>query len=197
LSPQNFSGEFREYRSEEQDLATDRELWEQIRSRNEDAFEAFYRDNAGRLCAYLRQIVGNLHVAEDLMQETFTQIWRSPNGFRPEVGPFRSYLFGVGRKRAAQWWRSQGRVPEVRPEKDASEFGEGAAGCSLIADAFAHLSEEQQSLMWLREVEGQSYAELATILQIPLGTVKSRLFAAREELRRIWQAPSGGARSEE
>ena len=65
-----------------------------------------------------------------------------------------------------------------------------------MADAFARLPEEQQSLMWLREVEGQSYAELAVILQIPVGTVKSRLFAAREELRRIWRSPGNAARSE-
>jgi len=42
--------------------------------------------------------------------------------------------------------------------------------------------------MWLREVAGYSYAELAEILEIPLGTVRSRLFTAREELRKIWQA---------
>jgi len=57
---------------------------------------------------------------------------------------------------------------------------------TAISDAFAKLNVEQRSLLWLREVEGQSYAELAEILSIPLGTVRSRLFAAREDLRRIW-----------
>jgi len=177
-------------------VADDRDLWERIRSRDASAFEAFYRDNAGRLCAYLRQIVGNAQAAEDLMQETFTQIWRSPNGFRPELGSLRGYLFGAGRKRAAEWWRRQARVPEDRAQKEGREPAARTAGWSLMADAFARLPEEQQSLMWLREVEGQSYAELAVILQIPVGTVKSRLFAAREELRRIWRSPGNAARSE-
>jgi RNA polymerase sigma-70 factor (ECF subfamily) len=42
-------------------------------------------------------------------------------------------------------------------------------------------------MLWLREVEGYSYQELAEMLAIPLGTVRSRLFAAREELRRVWK----------
>lgn len=56
----------------------------------------------------------------------------------------------------------------------------------MIGDALARLPEQQRMLLWLREVEGQSYEELANILEIPVGTVRSRLFAAREALRRIW-----------
>ena len=48
------------------------------------------------------------------------------------------------------------------------------------------LDPDQRALLWLREVEGCSYRELAAILDIPEGTVKSRLFFAREALRRIW-----------
>ena len=61
-----------------------------------------------------------------------------------------------------------------------------------MSDALGQLPVEQRSLLWLREVEGQSYAELAAILDIPIGTVRSRLFAAREALRVIWHsAPQG------
>ena len=66
---------------------------------------------------------------------------------------------------------------------------------NTVSDAFARLRPEQQSLLWLREVEGQSYAELAEILDIPVGTVRSRLFAAREELRKIWHSSSQEARN--
>jgi RNA polymerase sigma-70 factor, ECF subfamily len=57
-----------------------------------------------------------------------------------------------------------------------------------MGDALARLPKEQRALLWLREVEGQSYAELAVILEIPIGTVRSRLFAAREALRKIWRS---------
>jgi RNA polymerase sigma-70 factor (ECF subfamily) len=61
-----------------------------------------------------------------------------------------------------------------------------------MAELLGQLPAEQRSLLWLREVEGQSYAELAAILNIPIGTVRSRLFAAREALRALWHsAPQG------
>jgi RNA polymerase sigma-70 factor, ECF subfamily len=166
-------------------LVEDRELWERIRRGESRAFDTLYKEMGPRLLGYLRQIVGNRQSAEDVMQETFTQMWRSPNGFMPERGTLRAYLFGAGRKRAAEWWRKResthGNVIEERSECKAET-------ASLVADAFQRLSEDQRSLLWLREVEGQSYGELAQILEIPVGTVRSRLFTAREELRKVWRS---------
>lgn len=167
-------------------MGDDQELWEKISRGDAGAFDVFYRENAPRLVAFLRRAVGDAQAAEDIMQETFTQIWNRPNGFRPEQGSARAYLFGIGRKRASEWWRQQ--IPpgaEVKVDTDATPFRAEAA--SAVGDAFSRLPEEQRALLWLREVEGQSYAELAAILDIPVGTVRSRLFAAREALRAIWQ----------
>jgi RNA polymerase sigma-70 factor, ECF subfamily len=167
-------------------LPDDRQLWEQICQGDAEAFAEFYRQNAPRLEAFLRHLVGNKQAAEDVMQETFTQIWSRPNGFRPERGALRAYLFGIGRKRAAEWWRMHGSE-EASSEKNASDCR--TETISAMDDAFRRLPEEQRSLLWLREVEGQSYAELAVTLDVPVGTVRSRLFAAREALRKIWQSP--------
>jgi RNA polymerase sigma-70 factor (ECF subfamily) len=165
-------------------VADDRELWERICGGDSRAFESFYHDVAPRLQNFLRHLLPAAQVAEDVTQETFLQMWRRPNGFRPERGSLRAYAFGIGRKRAADWWRHH--PPENQPErlkasKDSAETN------SLISDIFERLGVEQKSLLWLREVEGLSYSELSEVLQIPPGTVKSRLFAAREELRRIWR----------
>jgi RNA polymerase sigma-70 factor (ECF subfamily) len=167
-------------------LTDDRQLWEQICQGDARAFEVFYQENAARLQEFLRHVVGNRQAAEDLMQETFTQIWRHPNGFEPKRGTLRGYLYGIGRNRAAEWWRKQAR-------QDAND-GRSPADCrtetaTSVGDAFRQLPEEQRSLLWLREVEGQSYTELAEILDVPVGTVRSRLFAARNALRKIWQSP--------
>ncbi len=119
------------------------------------------------------------------MQDTLLQLWRKANGFHPENGSLRNYVFGIGRKRAAEWWR------RFRPAADrATESSQVATmeTSSMVVDALSHPSEDQRSLLWLREVEGLSYAELAHILEIPVGTVRSRLFFAREALRMVWHS---------
>ena len=168
-------------------MADDRELWERISRGDAGAFDGFYQENVASLNGFLRQLLQNAQAAEDVAQEAFLHLWRKSNGFRPENGSLRAYLFGIGRKRAAEWWR-QRKPAADEPTPEKAECGTETS--SLVEEAFAKLGAEQRSLLWLKVVEGQSYEELAEILEIPVGTVKSRLFAAREEWRRIWQGVS-------
>lgn len=163
----------------------DRELWEAICRRDMCAFDALYRTYGAGLQGFLKQSLGNRQAAEDVTQETFASIWQHPNGFDPERGTLRSYVFGAGRKRAAEWWRKQ--KPQTHSAKEPVEACK-AETQSLIGNAFDKLPLEQRTLLWLREVEGQSYAELADVLGIPEGTVRSRLFAARRALRQVWHS---------
>lgn len=154
-----------------------------------DNFGALYRENAPRLRAFLRQIVGSFQAAEDLTQEIFTQLWTNPGAFDPSRGTIRAYLFGIGRHRAADWWRrSRPQVP--LPEDQCGNCNPERR--SMMADALERLPEDQRTLLWLREVEGQSYAELAVIFGMPVGTVRSRLFAARHALHEIWLGAAKG-----
>jgi RNA polymerase sigma-70 factor (ECF subfamily) len=164
-------------------LTDDRELWDRLCRRDATAFEELYRTYSAGLQVFLRRALGSHQAAEDVTQETFASIWRYPNGFDPARGTLRSYLFGAGRKRAAEWWRQQEPPGEAEAEKAEDCKAETR---SLVGDALARLTAEQRSLLWLREVEGQTYTELAAIMEIPVGTVRSRLFAAREALRTIW-----------
>jgi RNA polymerase sigma-70 factor (ECF subfamily) len=166
-------------------MVEDHELWKQIRRGDAQAFDAFYREMAPRVFGFVRQFTGDRQAAEDVTQDTFTQLWRNPNGFEPEKGSLRGYLFGMARNCAAGWWRKHGleRTPLV-----SESFECTTEVSSLVSDALQKLDEDQRSLLWLREVEGQSYAELAQTLEIPVGTVRSRLFTAREELRSVWNA---------
>jgi RNA polymerase sigma-70 factor, ECF subfamily len=169
-----------------------RELWKKIANGNAEAFDTWYRETAPRLRAFLRHLLANEQAAEDVMQETFTQIWHRPNGFDSARGSPRAYLFGVARRQAAEWGRKQKPADELGFEiLDPSRVEIR----SMVAEAFSRLTFNQRTILWLREVEGQSYDELAITLDIPVGTVRSRLFAAREALRVVWcvarQHPGG------
>ena len=169
-----------------------RELGKEIASGNGDAFDRWYRETAPRLRLFVRHLLGSEQAAEDVMQETFAQIWRRPQRFDPERGSLRAYLFGVARRQAADWRRRQkpGDERELDPPSPAR-----LEVASMINEALSRLTPEHRAVLWLREVEGQSYQELATTLDVPLGPIRSRLFAAREALGALWrtaQPHSGG-----
>ncbi|MGC2615936.1 MAG: RNA polymerase sigma factor [Terracidiphilus sp.] len=170
-------------------MLDERKLWKKICAGDSQAFDAWYRETAPRMRILLRHLLGNPQAVEDVMQDIYTHIWRRPQGFDPDRGSLRAWLYGVARKQAAEWWRKQKPTDPLELENAVPGRAEAS---SVMADLLGQLPVEQRSLLWLREVEGQSYAELAAILDIPIGTVRSRLFAAREALRVIWHsAPQG------
>lgn len=169
-------------------MADNRELWKRITQGDEQAFEDFYSQTAPRLRAFLRHIVGSQEAAEDVAQETYTKIWNRLSGYKPEAGQLRAYLYGVARRQAFDWWRKQSSASRASGGDAIKDIAVASQieKRSIVEDAFQRLPAEHRALLWLREVEGQSYEELAGILDVPMGTVRSRLFAAREALRKIW-----------
>ncbi|HLW82309.1 MAG TPA: RNA polymerase sigma factor [Candidatus Acidoferrales bacterium] len=178
-------------------MADDKSLWKGICAGEQLAFEVFFREFAPRLRGFLHVYSGGELEADDILQETFLQIWRRPSGYDPERGTLRQYLYGIARKRVAQKRRESAHmtVPRDFDRRNAAHLAidRRANGDLSVAmrEGLMHLDSNERALLWLRELEGYSYAELAEILQVPLGTVKSRLFAARESLRRIWKCKPG------
>lgn len=172
-------------------MLDDSELGRRVSAGDAHAFEAWYGESARRLLSFLRHLLVNPQAAEDVMQDTYTNIWLRPHGFDPERGTLRAWLYGIARRQAAEYWRKH--KPTNQLESDGASPDRVEAS-TVMADLLAKLPADQRTLLWLREVEGQTYAELAVILDIPIGTVRSRLFAAREALRAAWHsAPQGGS----
>jgi RNA polymerase sigma-70 factor (ECF subfamily) len=165
-------------------MPDDDELWNKLSRRDAEAFESFYRQHGLRLRNFVKVCVGSSQAADDVTQETFLQLWKHPNGFNPSRGTLKAYVFGIARKRAADWWRHHPSAGEPSPAPAALVVEESST--LLLADAMGRLDPQARSVLWLREVEGYSYEELSGIFEIPMGTVKSRLYAAREQLRRMW-----------
>jgi RNA polymerase sigma-70 factor (ECF subfamily) len=160
-------------------------LWIQVTRRNAKAFEQVYTENFASVRNFLGIYLRNASTVDDVAQETFLQFWQRPTRFDPARSTLKTYLLGIARKRAADWWRHH--QPEAAPAPEVANSGVDTSPL-LLNDALRQLDPELRNVLWLREVEGYSYDELSRILDIPLGTVKSRLFSAREQLRRTWKS---------
>jgi RNA polymerase sigma-70 factor, ECF subfamily len=161
----------------------DLKISEGLRRSDAEMFQDLYRTHKPRLFSFLRNYLGDASGAEDVAQEVFLYLWKKPNGFDPGRGTLKRYLFGMARNRGVEWLRqhsSREHQSADVPVDDGVETG------LILEQVFGRMEPDLRGLLWLREVEGYSYAELSQILEIPMGTVKSRLFAAREDLRCKW-----------
>ena len=149
----------------------------------------------GRVRRYFLLRGADALTAEDLAQRVLYQVYCKA-GALADARSFQGWLFAIARNELLQHWRrGQARVETVELEPLAEQLT-SAVDLELraeFAEWLALLEPNERELVLLRFVEGLSYEELAQAFQVPLGTIKSRLFAVREKLLRIVAGPSARA----
>jgi RNA polymerase sigma-70 factor (ECF subfamily) len=133
---------------------------------------------------------GDMQVAEDSAQETFVQAWLRLQSYRPQAS-FRNWLYRIAVNTAIDMLRKEKRILPGEIENlnltDASPSPETLVANSerteMVQDAVLALPDASRAVLVLREFEGFSYQEIADSLDIPVGTVMSRLNYARKLLR--------------
>ena len=124
--------------------------------------------------------------AEDVAQDVFLSLLRLPGRFDPSRGPLRSFLLGITRNLVLKRWRDEHQWEELADEKflAAPLSIESNETALIVAEAVRALPLLQREALILAEYEGLSLEEIARAVESEVGTVKSRLHRARENLRR-------------
>ncbi len=183
--------------------ATDQEVVAIARRRNEAASRELVRRYERPIFSLIFRMVRNRELAEDLAQETFIKALNALESYRPEY-KFSSWLFKIAnnaaidhlRKRELDTLSLEGSPHADTPqlvEATALQIGEKIESAleavehkelgGEIERAIAKLRPEYRTCILLRHVEGRAYEEIAEILNLPLGTVKTYIHRARNELR--------------
>jgi len=158
---------------------------------DEQAFAALFQQYKGLVYKTSYLILGDAHEAEDALQEVFIKVYRSLHTFQPEKGAFTTWLHRITvnhclnqrRKRRLSFSSlREGSSPSFQNSYRRREFAEG------IQQMVSSLRPKQHAVVVLRYYWGFSYAEIAQILNIPIGTVKSRLNKALRTLRKEFKA---------
>ena len=158
---------------------SDSELIRRVGSGDGGAFEMLYRRYARSVFGLALRRLGDRERAEEAVQETFASVWRSASSYRPDRGPGAPWLYAVARNAIVDRARTRTEPPaEPRegpsPEIGPSEQAEAAWVSWRVHRAFEELPENERAVLQLAYWGGRSQSEIADLLDIPLGTVKTR-----------------------
>ena len=171
-------------------------------ARDRAAFEVVFRFFAPRVKAYLMKSVREPNASEELMQETMVQVWRKAGQFDPAKASASTWIFAIARNLRIDAYRKDKR-PEIdindpalvpEPEQQPDDWVQGQQASARIRLAMADLSSAEQAVLRLAYFEDKAQSAIAEQLQIPLGTVKSRLRLAFGKLRRALEPTLGDGR---
>jgi RNA polymerase sigma-70 factor, ECF subfamily len=156
------------------------------------AMEAFYREHGRVVLAQVLLVTGDRVLAEEITQDTMLAVWRGAGSFRGESSA-RSWVIAIARRQTRDRLRARRlRVVDDGILADQPSSGPGPEAVALdraeLADvtaAIRDLAASHREVLGLAFGSGLSLPEVAGVLEVPVGTVKSRLFAARAALNRI------------
>lgn len=180
-------------------LDPDSQLVEQCMAGNEAAWEELVRLHTRRVYSVCFRFTGTATEAQDLTQEVFLRVFRTVKSFRSGEGSFGVWLNRLTRNllidhyRRTRQDRATDSIEEQLPRIEESTaltsrtdgMLAGREASELLQGALAKLSPELRETVILRDVEELEYREIAQVLNVPEGTVKSRLNRGRAELARI------------
>jgi RNA polymerase sigma-70 factor (ECF subfamily) len=162
-----------------------------LRKQNDEAFSYLYEHYSGALYGVIKQIVSDAELCNDVLQETFVNIWRRIDSYDETKGRLFTWMLNIARNAAIDKTRSKGFQqsqrqipldgetiqPSVKPGID--DYG--------LKKLILKLKDEQRLLIDLSYFQGYTHEQIATALHIPLGTVKTRIRSALTQLRALMQ----------
>jgi RNA polymerase sigma-70 factor (ECF subfamily) len=173
---------------------TDEQLLSRIACGNLGAFQAFHDRYAGRVAMYARQLGRDRHLDEDIVQEVFTAVWTRAASFNPERGPeggnAAGWLYTLTRNKVIDLWRriSKGGPAEEIDDRRHSRGGRPAEENDLrvaLRQALSHVQPEQRKAIEMAYFDGLTYQETARELDLPEGTLKSRIRLGLRTMRSV------------
>jgi len=182
----------------------DADLLRAIAQRDETALGSLYDRYRLILFGLLVRILGSREEAEDVLQEVFIQVWRRAADFDEQRGKAFTWLVTLARSRAIDRLRqlsARDRLATATAQEAPSEASDAAQDAyqaeqkEIVAAALAQLPEEQRQTLLLAYFEGLTQSEIATRLQAPLGTIKTRMRSGMIKLREFLGDRSASLRS--
>ena len=179
------------------DREVDQQLVERAQRGDKHAFELLIAKYQRRLARLISRFVRDAAEVEDVTQEAFIKAYRALPAFRGESA-FYTWLYRIGINTAKNYLLAQGRRAPTTTAFDAEE-AEGFEEAGLLQEvstpenelmskqvvevvntSLQQLPDDLRTALTLREIEGLSYEEIAAVMNCPVGTVRSRIFRARE-----------------
>jgi RNA polymerase sigma-70 factor (ECF subfamily) len=158
-------------------------------SRGEETMRSLYRTYGGELYGFALNCLGDRGLAEEVVQDVFTRVWRHADSFDPERASFRTWIYGIARNAIIDLERRRsvrfGLAPreDDRDEVSTDDSIERALLGWQVSAALTRLTPEHRQVIRLAHFQGMRLREIADLTGLPLGTVKSRVSYALRGLR--------------
>ncbi len=170
------------------------DLIRQMANGNDQAFLTLYEQHVHSIYNFVLRMLQDSTLAEEVTQDTFLKFWNHAEQYRMERGSLHAWLMMIARNTALDCLRREARTPLTKKENDSEEV-QDLPDLQTLTDearwrslhlAVHALSEKQRQLIEMIFYQGLTQGDIAEILGWPLGTVKTRVRAAIEQLRLVW-----------